>query len=127
MEKLTKQQEEGIWMLLSKIHNEEVVQCILETIGRENWTRDILIESVNYLTEEQEDLLESLGGGYTEEESNKHVQNYIINSEIAERLKERGVSHYLYENEEYLDEIREGKIICEGINLKEITKNMILE
>ena len=127
MEKLTKQQEEGVWMLLSKIHNEEVVQCILETLGRENWTRDILIESVSYLTEEQEDLLESLGGAYTEEESNKHVQNYIINSEIAEKLKEQGVSHYLYENEEYLDEIREGKIICEGINLKEITKNMILE
>lgn len=30
-------------------------------------------------------------------------------------------------NEEYLDEIWEGKIICEGVNLKEITKNMILE
>ena len=127
MEKLTKQQEEGVWMLLGNINNREVVQYILETLGRENWTRDILIESVSYLTEEQEDLLESLGGGYTEEESNKHVQNYIINSEIAEKLKEQGVTHYLYENEEYLDEIREGKIICEGINLKEITKNMILE
>lgn len=127
MEKLTKQQEEGIWMLLSHINNSEIVQCILDTLGRENWTRDILIESVSYLTKEQEDLLESLGGAYTEEESNKHVQNYIINSEIAEKLKEQGVTHYLYENEEYLDEIREGKIICEGINLKEITKNMILE
>ena len=127
MEKLTKQQEEGIWMLLSNINNRKVVQYILETLGRENWTRDILIESVSYLTEEQEDLLESLGGAYTEEESNKHVQNYIINSEIAEKLKKQGVTHYLYENEEYLDEIREGKIICEGINLKEITKNMILE
>ena len=127
MEKLTKQQEEGIWMLLSNINNREVVQYILETLGKENWTRDILIESISYLTEEQEDLLESLGGAYTEEESNKHVQNYIINSEIAEKLKEQGVTHYLYENEEYLDEIREGKIICEGINLKEITNNMILE
>ena len=127
MEKLTKQQEEGIWMLLSNINNSEIVQCILDTLGRENWTRDILIESVSYLTEEQEDLLESLGGAYTEEERNKHVQNYIINSEIAEKLKEQGVTHCLYENEEYLDEIREGKIICEGINLKEITKNMILE
>lgn len=127
MEKLTKQHEEGIWMLLSNINNSEIVQCILDTLGRENWTRDILIESVSYLTEEQEDLLESLGGAYTEEESNKHVQNYIINSEIAEKLKEQGVTHCLYENEEYLDEIREGKIIYEGINLKEITKNMILE
>lgn len=126
MEKLTKQQEEGIWMLLSNINNSEIVQCILDTLGRENWTRDILIESVSYLTEEQEDLLESLGGAYTEEESNKHVQNYIINSEIAEKLKEQGVTHCLYENEEYLDEIREGKIICEGIDLEEI-KNMMYE
>ena len=127
MEKLTKQQEEGIWMLLSNIHDREVVQSILETLGRENWTRDILIESDSYLTKEQMKILESLGGGYTEEESNRHVQNYIINSEIAKKLKEQGVTHFLYENEEYLDEIREGKIICKGVNLKEITKNMILE
>ena len=124
MEKLTKQQEEGIWMLLSKIHNEEVVQCILETLGRENWTRDILIESVSYLTEEQEDLLESLGGGYTSEEIDENLHNDDINFEIAEKLKEQGVTHYLYENEEYLDEIREGKIICEGIDVGEI-KNML--
>ena len=124
MEKLTKQQEEGIWMLLSKIHNEEVVQCILETLGRENWTRAILIESVSYLTEEQEDLLESLGGGYTSEEIDEILHNDDINFEIAEKLKEQGVTHYLYENEEYLDEIREGKIICEGIDVGEI-KNML--
>jgi hypothetical protein len=36
-----------------------------------------------------------------------------------------GVSKYLYENEEYIDEIRNGKIICEGINVEEI-KNMLL-
>ena len=124
MEKLTKQQEEGIWMLLSNINNRDVVQCILETLGRENWTRDILIESVSYLTEEQEDLLESLGGGYTSEEIDEHLHNDDVNFVIAEKLKEHGVTHYLYENEEYLDEIREGKIICEGINVKEI-KNML--
>ena len=100
------------------------MQCILETLGRENWTRDILIESVSYLTEEQEDLLESLGGGYTSEEIDEHLHNDDINFEIAEKLKEQGVSHYLYENEEYLDEIREGKLICEGINVEEI-KNML--
>jgi hypothetical protein len=127
MEKLSKYQEKGIWMLLSNINNKEVVQCILETLGKENWTRSILIESVSYLTEEQEDLLESLGGGYTSEEIDEILHNDDINFEIAEKLKEQGVTHYLYENEEYLDEIREGKIICEGINLKEITKNMILE
>ena len=127
MEKLSKYQEKGIWMLLSNINNKEVVQCIFETLGKENWTRSILIESVSYLTEEQEDLLESLGGGYTSEEIDEILHNDDINFEIAEKLKEQGVTHYLYENEEYLDEIREGKIICEGINLKEITKNMILE
>lgn len=111
-------------MLLSNINNKEVVQCILETLGKENWTRSILIESVSYLTEEQEDLLESLGGGYTSEEIDEILHNDDINFEIAEKLKEQGVTHYLYENEEYLDEIREGKIICEGIDVKEI-KNML--
>ncbi len=124
MEKLSKYQEKGIWMLLSNINNKEVVQCILETLGKENWTRSILIESVSYLTEEQEDLLESLGGGYTSEEIDEILHNDDINFEIAEKLKEQGVTHYLYENEEYLDEIREGKIICEGIDVKEI-KNML--
>lgn len=38
--------------------------------------------------------------------------------------KEQGVTKYLYENEEYLNDIREGKIICEGINVEEI-KNML--
>ena len=37
-----------------------------------------------------------------------------------------GITHYLYENEEYIEEIRKGTIICEGINIEEI-KNMINE
>ena len=39
-------------------------------------------------------------------------------------MKEQGVSKYLYENEEYLEEIRRGTIICEGIDIDEI-KNML--
>lgn len=124
MDKLTKRDEHGIWKLLHHIHDERTVQCILETLGKENWTRDILIESVCYLTEEQETLLESMGGLYTSEEIDEHLDNDDINYEIAEKLKEQGVTHYLYENEEYLDEIREGKIVCEGINVNEI-KNML--
>ena len=46
-----------------------------------------------------------------------------INDEIFKKLKEMGVTRYLYENEEYLDEIREGKIVCESINVEEIKKN----
>ena len=46
-----------------------------------------------------------------------------INDEISKKLKEMGVTRYLYENEEYLDEIREGKIVCESINVEEIKKN----
>lgn len=49
-----------------------------------------------------------------------------INFEISEKLKDQGVTKYLYENEEYLNDIREGKIICESIDVEEI-KNMLSE
>lgn len=126
MEKLTKQQERGICKLLHHTHTEEMTQHILNTIGRDNWTRDILSEcSYDYMTEEQEDLFESLGGGYTSEEIDEILYNDDINFEISEKLKEQGVTKYLYENEEYLNEIREGRIICEGIDVDEI-KNILL-
>ena len=125
MEKLTRQELDGICELLHHTHTEEMTQHILNTIGRKNWTRDILSEcSYDYLTEEQEDLFESLGGGYTSDEIDEHLHNDDINFEISEKLKEQGVTRYLYENEEYLDEIREGRIICEGIDIDEI-KNML--
>ena len=127
MDKLTKQQLSGISELVHLIHDENVLQCILETIGKENWTRDILGNChLSFLTEEQEDILESLGGLYDWEEIEEHLHNDDINFEIAEKLKEQGVTHYLYENEDYLDEIREGKIVCEGIDVEEI-KTLIEE
>ena len=125
MDKLTKQQQDGISELVHHIHNENVLQCILETIGKENWTRDILANcSISLLTAEQYELLESLGGLYTWDEIDEILHNDDINFEIAEKLKGQGVTHYLYENEDYLNEIREGKIICEGIDVEEI-KNML--
>lgn len=128
MDKLTKQQLSGISKLVHNINDENVLQYILETIGKENWTRDILgnVSSLSFLTEEQENTLESLGGLYTGEEIDKILQNDDINFEISEKLKEQGVTHYLYENEDYLDEIREGKIICEGIDVEEI-KNVLFD
>ena len=100
MDKLTREQEFIICKLLHYSKSEEVSQFILNTIGEHNWTRNILSDTVEFLTEEQEDLYESLGGGFD--------------------------SKYLCENEEYLDEIRNGSIICEGIDVEEI-KNMITE
>ena len=127
MEKLTKQQLDGISELLHHTHNKEMVQYILNTIGRENWTRDILSEcSYEHMTEEQEDLFESLGGGYTSEEIDEILHNDDINYEISEKLKEQGVIKYLYENEDYLNDIREGRIIYDGIDIEEI-KNILLD
>lgn len=126
MEKLTRQQEDGVCKLLHHIHDEEITQYILNVLGEKNWTRDILGECGGYLTEEQEDLFEDLGGGYTCEEIDELEYITGINWEIKEKLKEQGVTKFLYENEEYLDEIREGRIICEGIDVEEI-KKMILE
>ena len=122
MEKLTRQQEYVICKLLHYSKSEEFSQFILKTIGEHNWTRNILSDTVEFLTEEQEDLYESLGGGYTDEELDEFIESLSINEEIIERLKEQGVSKYLYENEEYLEEIRRGTIICKGINIDEIKK-----
>ena len=41
---------------------------------------------------------------------------------VDEKIKKIGFTHYLYENEEYIEEIRKGTIICEGINVEEIKK-----
>lgn len=120
MEKLTKHELNGMWKLLCHIHNKEVVQCILETLGKENWSRDVLSSSFDYLTEEQEGIFESLGGDYSSEEIDEHLDIDSINHEISEILKKQGVTHYLYENEDYLNEIREGKIVCEGIDVEDI-------
>ena len=124
MEKLTQQQLDGICILLHHTHSEEITQHILETIGRENWIRDVLSECGGLMTEEQEDLFESLGGGYTIEEIDEICHIDDINFEISEKLKEQGVTKYLYENEDYLNEIREGRIICEGINVEEIKNSL---
>lgn len=126
MDKLNKQQLSGIAELVHYINDGDVIQCILEKLGKENWTKAILANCSFCLTPEQEEVLESLGGYYTSEEIDEIVDNHITNLDIAEKLKEQGVTHYLYENEEYLDEIREGKIICEGIDVEKI-KNMIYE
>ena len=124
MERLTQQQLDGICILLHHTHSEEITQHILETIGRENWKRDVLSECGGLMTEEQEDLFESLGGGYTIEEIDEICHIDDINFEISEKLKEQGVTKYLYENEDYLNEIREGRIICEGINVEEIKNSL---
>ena len=126
MDKLTKQQLSGISELVHHIRNKEVIQCILETLGRDNWNRDILSNCVRYLNDEQDIIFESLGGGYSSEEIDEILYNDNVNFEISEKLKEMGVVKYLCENEEYLDEIRKGKIVCEGINVEEI-KNMLCD
>lgn len=67
MDKLTKQELNGICELLHHTHTEEITQHILNTIGRYNWTRDVLSECQGLMTEEQENIFESLDGGYTSE------------------------------------------------------------
>ena len=124
MEKLTRQQEVIVRKLLHYSKSEEFSQFILKTIGEHNWTRDILGDTVEFLTEEQEDLYESLGGGYTSEEIDEFIYNDNVNLEISRRLRKQGVTSYLCDIEEYLDEIRNGNIVCEGINVEEIKRTM---
>ena len=124
IDKLTRQQEVIVRKLLHYSKSEEFSQFILKTIEKHNWTRDILGDTVEFLTEEQEDLYESLGGGYDSEEIDEFIYNDRVNLEISRKLREQGVTKYLCENEDYLDEIRNGNIVCEGINVEEIKRTM---
>ena len=124
MEKLTTQQLKGISKLLHHIHDKGVTQHILAVLGKENWSRPVLIESCEFLNEEQEELFEFLGGCYTSEEMDEFMDIWDINDEIAKILKEQGVTSYFYTNEEYLDAIREGHVICEGIDVEEIKQSL---
>lgn len=126
MDKLTRQQEDIICKLLHFCHQEEIAQYILQTIGEHNWTRGILSSSAEFLTEEQEDLYDSLGGGYDADEIDEEILIDAINEEIVERLKAEGVTQYLYENEDYINAIREGEIIYEGIDVDDIKNTVYL-
>ena len=55
-------------------------------------------------------------------EVKEDIKIAICNQKIADILEENGITKYLYENEDYLNAIREGEIICEGINVEEIKK-----
>jgi hypothetical protein len=123
---VNKKQERIIEKLLSRSRNEEFTQFILRVIGESNWTRGMLSNCPQHLTHEQTLLYESLGGGYSEEEVDEGLYNVEVDYEIREKLKEQGVTKFLYENDEYIEEIREGRIICEGIDVEEI-KTMINE
>ena len=125
MDKLTRQQEDIICKLLHCSYNEEITQFILNTIGENNWSRRVLSDCMySFLTDEQRDLSEPLGGGYSVDEVAKSCVETIINCRIAVLLEKQGVTKYLYENEDYLDEIRNGTIICGGINVEEIKRTI---
>ena len=124
MEKLTNRQLCGIAKLVHYIHDEKAIQCILEALGKENWTRDILGNS-HYLTEEQNKIFWSMGGDYTSEEIDEELDKDSINYLIAQELGKKGLTGFsddIFENQEYLDKIREGKIICESIDVEEIKR-----
>mgnify|MGYP006992127080 FL=1 len=57
-------------------------------------------------------------------EVKEEVEKSVINQKIANILEESGVTKYLYENEEYLTAIREGEVICEGIDVEEIKNSL---
>lgn len=121
MKKFKRSEEKVVGRILHCSHNKEVIQHILTTIGRENWTKSILSNCrMSYLTEEQKELSLSFGWGYTFDEMWDEAKISIHNKLIVEKLKEMGVSKYLYENDDYIDDIRNKVIICEGIDVDKI-------
>ena len=124
IDKLTRQQEVIVRKLLHYSKSEEFSQFILNTIGKHNWTRNILSDTVEFLTGEQEDLFESLGGGYDSEEIDEFIYNGNVNLEISRKLREQGVTKYLCENEDYLDAIRTGEVVCKDIDVEKIKEEL---
>ena len=122
MKHLKKEELIGIRKVLRFTHDRDTVQNILNVIGRENWTREVLEEcDSSLLTNEQNALFESLGGYFSDEEFEQRLYSDDINEEISDLLRKQGVTPFLYQNEDYLNSIREGKVICEGIDVDEIT------
>lgn len=124
MEKLTNRQLCGIAKLVHYIHDEKAIQCIWEALGKENWTRDILGNS-HYLTEEQNKIFWSMGGRLYKRRNDEELDKDSINYLIAQELEKKGLTGFsddIFENQEYLDKIREGKIICESIDVEEIKR-----
>ena len=121
MDKLTRQQEDVISQLMEYAYNKELTQFILNSIGKENWTKSILSNCmISFLTEEQKEISASLGWGYSFDEMFDSAIVSKINKDIVEKLKEQGVTKYIYENDDYIDAIKNKEIICEGINVDEI-------
>lgn len=121
MKKFKRSEEKVVGHILNCSHNKDVIQHILTTIGKENWSKSILSNCrLSYLTEEQKELSLSLGRGFSFDEMVDKGVNLVLNRQIIEKLKEMGVSKYLYENDDYIDDIRNKVIICEGIDIDEI-------
>ena len=128
MDKLTRQQEDVICELLHHSHSEEVTQYILEQIGNENLSRRVLSSVHNKcLNESQIDYFHSLGGHFSVDEVSEHIYERRIERAIAKELKVQGATSYLYKNEDYLNAIRAGEIIIEGIDVEQIKKLVIEE
>ncbi|MBR5148007.1 MAG: hypothetical protein IKV15_02275 [Bacteroidaceae bacterium] len=124
IDKLTRQQEVIVRKLLHYSKSEDFSQFILNTIGKHNWTRNILSDTVEFLTGEQEDLYESLGGGYDSEEIDEFIYNDNVNLEISRKLREQDITKYLCENEDYLDAIRTGEVVCKDVDVEKIKEEM---
>lgn len=127
MDKLTRKQEEVVCKLIHCAYNKEITQFILKTIGKENWSRAILSNCMyRFMTEEQQEISDQLGGGYSFDEMWEKGITAVCNKQIVEKLKEKGITRFLYENDDYIDAIRMGEEVVEGIDVKAIRRKVIL-
>ena len=128
MDKLTSNQKEVISELLFYSNSSEFTQEVLRIIGKDNWSREIMSDSVkNHLTHEQNIFFESLGGGYSTDEISKYLVERKIERRIAKELKSRGATAFLYENQDYLSALRNGQEIFEGIDVEQIKNDLLME
>lgn len=128
MEKLNYTQKKLICELLKSSPDKNTTQHILNKIGTSNWDRKILGNCIKeHLTSTQSEIFESFGGLYSHNEMLSSIEDVIIEYSIVEKLKESGVDKYLYENPNYIEDIKNRTIIVEGINMDDIKRELIME
>ena len=112
----TDKELEGVCLILRNTHDKPMVQRILKAVQQHNWTRRVLSECEPYLTVRQRQLFKRLGGPYTADELAAAQRIAAINAAIAAQLRAQGVTPFLYENDDYLTAIREGRVHAAGID-----------
>ena len=123
--KFTIDEDDLICDILRFKADKDITQHVLKTIGKDHWSRTILYCALPYLTDEQNEIFKSLGGRFTVKDTDEQILHIEVRHILSRKLKQQGVTHFLYKNNDYLESIRNGETVVEGIDMAEATQAAI--